>query len=391
MSVYVGKDVTITIQNPMEDDVSSQADGSQTVFTVSKTPISDRDLDGVANEPAHVTAYVNDSEVTVSAVNDSTGEVTLASAPTQGSKVIIEYRYDSSPNTAQELALSPKQTVEGIDGLGSDLIQEWAVLEKDIDGSIKEVYKAGSKLQLERFMEMKLKSIYSQQFWTSAALNDSDAIGGALSDWGVDEVNHELYVATDNSTEIALKTSVYPAFRNGVMKCKYKKLSDGSAGWVFRLKDVSNMYRVFITGTRKLRVIRRRAGEETILLESAALTLPGTFFPCEIRWKEGLITVMINNNWFVVPDPDPLQIDGRPGFMAWYGSTPSADRMDDFQVWIETTPHEYGMIAKWDKAGSVVKVGLDRVVFPEGSIPSPKNRPVFIVTPFKAVTAKTIS
>jgi hypothetical protein len=51
----------------------------------------------------------------------------------------------------------------------------------------------------------------------------------------------------------------------------------------------------------------------------------------------------------------------------------------------------YGMIVSWDSGGSAVKIGFDKVVFPEGSIPSPKNAPVFIVTPFKAQASKAIS
>jgi hypothetical protein len=82
--VYVGKNVSVTLQIPADEDLSSQTNGTATQFTVSKTPISDRDMDGVPDEPEHVTAYVNGSEVTVNAVDDDTGQITLASAPAEG-------------------------------------------------------------------------------------------------------------------------------------------------------------------------------------------------------------------------------------------------------------------------------------------------------------------
>lgn len=385
MSVYVGKDVEITVQAPVEEDVSSQADGVNTVFSVSHTPISDRDLDGIADEPEHATVHVDGSAVSVSAVDDDQGQVTLASAPSQGSKVIIEYRYDLNPHIAQELTISPKQTIEGIDGLGSDLIQEWAVLEKAVEGSIKEVFKAGSLAQLDRFLRMKRESLYSQQFWGSEALNDFE---GYPEYYLVD--NQELLVNSNNSAEIWTKTSACPVFKNGIIKCKYKKASSGDSGWLLRCDgSIYNQYRVYFDGSKALRIARRKGGETEYLLTTSPLSLPADFFPVEIQIKDNKIVVIVNEEeYFQVVDDNPLSINGRPGFLAYYGLN---DRFDEFQVWIETSPHEYGMIVKWDQTGSAVKIGLDRVLFPEGSIPSPKNQPVFIVTPFRAVTAKTIT
>ena len=60
------------------------------------------------------------------------------------------YRHDLSPYIAQEITIEPKQHIEGIDGLGSDTIQVWAPLLREIDGSIKEVYRPGSTDQLSR-------------------------------------------------------------------------------------------------------------------------------------------------------------------------------------------------------------------------------------------------
>ncbi len=384
MSVYVGKDVEVKIQVPVEEDVSSQADGANTVFTVSETPISDRDLDGILDEPEHVTVYVDDSEVTVSAVDDDQGEVTLASAPAQGSKVIIEHRYDSAPHIAQELTISPRQTVEGIDGLGSNLIQQWAVLGRLIEGSIKEVFKLGSKDQWDRIVKMKRKCGYSQQFWTSGALDDFQ---GDTGNFSVD--NGELLAANNNNSWIGVKNSVFPILRDGVIRCKIRHVA-GDGGWLLRWDGTyNNVYRVIFQGDRSLRITRVKDNVTTHIFTSDAGVIPNdTWSSIEIKIWENRITVDVGDRIFSVVDSDPLLISGMPGFYAYYGQN---DRFDDFQVWVETAPDEYGIIVKWDQSGSAVKIGFDKVVFPEGSISSPKNNPVFIVTPFKAVTAKIIT
>jgi len=384
MSVYVGKDVTITVQIPVEEDISSQANGSQTVFTVSKTPISDRDLDGVVDEPEHVTAYVDGSEVTVSSVDDDQGQVTLASAPSQGSRVVVEYRYDLAPNIAQELSIEPKQKIEGIDGLGSDVVQTWAVSLKEITGSIKEAFKVGSLDQWNRIFGSKHESLYSQQFWTSTALNDFQGDTGNFT------VDNQQLLQTSDHGMLGVKNTVLPMFRDGIIRCRQKKVSGGDGGYLFRWNGGNyNYYRVYFDSQKRLHVDRVKDGETVNLFLSSALSLPSDFFPVEIKFVENKITVDVNNGTvFNMDDSDPLLISGMPGFYGYFNQN---ERWDDFQVWTETSPREYGMIVSWNQGGSAVKIGMDKVVFPEGSIPSPKNQPVFIVTPFKAQTIKTIS
>jgi len=117
-------------------------------FTVYKTPISDRDLDGVAedgvaDEAAHVTVTKNGAEVTVSSVDDSTGLVTLASGDfDEGDEILCSYRYDVAPYVAQEIRIEPSREIQGIDGLGSEEIQLWALLQKEFTGSIREASSA---------------------------------------------------------------------------------------------------------------------------------------------------------------------------------------------------------------------------------------------------------
>jgi len=383
MAVYVGKDVGITIQVPYEEDVSSQANGTNTVFTVANKPISDRDLDGIADETNHVTAYVNGSPVTVSAVDDSEGEVTLASAPAQGARVIIEYRYDLAPYVAQEITLEPRQVIEGIDGLGSDTIQIWAPLLKEISGSIKEVFK--TKEQLDRLGKRKLASLYTQQFFDSNALDDFQ---GDVANFVVD--NQELLVNSANSSTLTLKDTVLAYPKNGVIRCDIKHVS-GDAGWLFRLSGWSYLdyYEVWFDASKQLNIKRVKAGSQTTLLQSSPLNLPSDFFPVEIVFNNAEISVKVSDiGVFSVIDRDPVLTEGMLGFHAAYSQN---SRFDNFQVWKQTVLGEYGMIVSWNQAGQAVKIGLDGVIFPEGSIPAPKNEPVYIVTPFKAQTVKVIT
>ena len=384
MTVYVGKDVEVKLQVPAVEDVSSQADGANTVFTVSHTPISDRDMDGVADEPEHVTVYVDGVEASVSAVDDDQGQVTLASAPAQGSRVIIEYRYDLEPYVAQELTLEPKQHIEGINGLGSDTIQIWAPLLKEIDGNIKEIFKPGTIEQWNRILKNKRMCIYSQQFWNSTALDDFD---GDTEDFLID--SQELLINTDNSNWLFVKESVVAKFRDGIIRSKIYHCHGGAQGWTFRRVSTGN-YRVWFDGARHLKIMRSKTGSgDTYLLETSESVIPSeTWKTVEIRFFGAKIEVQIDSKVYSVIDPDPLLSEGSVGFYTYFGQN---GRYDDFQVWKLTGPAEYGMIVTFDHDGSTIKLGLNGVVFPEGSLPAPKNEPVYIVTPFKARSIKVIT
>ncbi len=385
MCVYVGKDVTVTIQSPVEEDLGEQANGTNTVFTVSKKPISDRDQDGVADEPAHVTAYVDGSEATVSAVDDDQGTVTLASAPSPGARVVIEYRYDSTPEVAQEISIEPKQAIEGIHGLGDNKIQVWASLLKEYAGSLKELFRSTD--QFNRLTKKWLKSKYSRHFWYATELTEFE---GDTANFAIDTVAHELYVLNDNLSIIGVKNTSLPIFRDGIIKCKTKIMKQGDDGWVFRWDGTAyNYYRVVFQGDRSLRITRVKNLVETHLFTSEAGVIPSeTWKGVEIKFKENKITVDVEGKIYSVVDSDPLLIEGRPGFYAYYAMN---DRYDDFQVWSEISPDEYGLILNYTRGASTVKIALDGVVFPEGSIPSPKNAPVFITSRFRARKIKFIT
>jgi hypothetical protein len=74
-----------------------------------------------------------------------------------------------------------------------------------------------------------------------------------------------------------------------------------------------------------------------------------------------------------------------------YAYLANTKRYDDFQIWNEVSPDEYGLIVNYTRGGSTVKLGIDGVVFPAGSIPSPKNAPVYITSSFRARKIKFIT
>ena len=150
MSVYVGKDVTVKIQVPVDREQKNVPGGPPYKVTLSKGPISDLNQNGVANEVAHITVVDEiGNTVTPIDVNDTAKEVTF-SAGDAGKTVYITYRYDFDPFVAQELTVEPRQVVEGLDALGSDTIQHWACLVREISGSVKEALKPGDDRQLRR-------------------------------------------------------------------------------------------------------------------------------------------------------------------------------------------------------------------------------------------------
>jgi len=345
-AVYVGRDVTVTIQVPVEKEPHTIPSGSPYTVTLNHSPISDRDLDGVADEVAHVTVEdTNGSPITPASVDDSAGTVTFNSGDA-GKNVFISYSYDLNPYLAQEITVEPKQAVEGVDALGSDTIQAWAVLLKEISGSIREVYKPGDSEQLTRIGlahnpcasgnggTTTISPGYVTGYPPSRAIDEdlsteTKPSGTAPYDWYL-EVTFSEWRRIDE----VLLTAAFWHNHNTNLKITYW---DG-----FAWQD----YAVF---------------DETLYTHATPET------------KTFKKTVWTNK----------LRVQGTLDDQFY---TPSIFEVQAYQ----TEPTVHNLIVSWDQAGQAVKIGLAGVVFPEGSIPSPKNRPVFIVTPFKARQVKTI-
>ena len=82
------------------DDVSDQADSSNKVFKVYNIPIVDGTDGGITTTTtSDVTVKVDGVKVTVSAVDGTTAEITLATAPAAGATVLATYSHNTWQNT----------------------------------------------------------------------------------------------------------------------------------------------------------------------------------------------------------------------------------------------------------------------------------------------------
>jgi len=110
-----------------EEDLDDQVDGTRTVFQTHYTPIVTGDGSGTTTTTiSHVTVLVNNSAVTVSAVDGDSGQITLAVAPTIGQTVKVTYYSNEWQDTADIL---PSPYVVAVSKVGyspgtSDFIDE---------------------------------------------------------------------------------------------------------------------------------------------------------------------------------------------------------------------------------------------------------------------------
>jgi len=378
MSVYVGRDVSVRIQVPIKDEnVSDQLDGTETQFYVSKTPISDRDMDGVADEPEHVTVTVNGGVVEVSAVDDDVGLVTLASAPGAEDTVLVSYRYDEEPYVAQEFTVSPKQDVEAVDGLGSDVVQLWAATARVFEGSIKEVLKKGSLSQLRRLRPFRFY------------YEPCNSLEGFVVEEGEASIVDGCLYPSGSYQGVYLKGLVFDDFSYRVRV----KVSSGDyeGALAFRVQDLngfSNCYvfRVYPSGDL-VEFVKVEGGSMTVLHQHS-VSLEGD------AWYEWLVVGVDGKFWFykdgvfLFSHLDNTYSAGRFGVRSLGGVA----YYDDFHLsppWA-SEDERFGIIASWSQNGSTVKIGFDGVIFPEASIPSVKNQVVYLTVPFKAESAKLI-
>ena len=346
-------------------------------FTVNYTPISDRDQDGVADEPEHVTVKVNGSEVTVSSVDDDAGLVTLASGDfNEGDEITCTYRFDSAPYVAQEFTLEPKQRIEGLDGLGSDTVQAWAVLQKEIDGSIREAFKPGSIEQTARFM----RDVIYEPF------NTADSWEVKSGTWTIE--NGEYHGVGPGESQLKTRR-----LRDFSLRVKVR----GGPGWEtgirFRIQDANNYYRVMFGsyGNDDFYVAFQKVVDGGVVnIDGGALKWLGAdhTYILNLTVKGNRVRFCIDGVPYIDAEDSQFQ---SAGYISLHLSNYANVHFDDLEI--VSPPNrlgEYGVIVEWSQAGQTVKIGLDGVVFPEGSIPSPKNSPVFTVTPFKARQIKTI-
>jgi len=354
-------------------------------FTTAHKPISDKDMDGVADEPAHVNVTKNDLEVTVSAVDDSEGLVTLASGDfTEDDVIVCKYRYDAEPYVAQEIMIEPKQTIEGIDGLGSDTVQLWAALLKGFEGRIKELYRNDE--QLKRIPAMAYQEI------TRGFSSDAEE-----AEWEAKKQTFDISGGQFNQNDGAKGISLFKLWRGKdfVARVKVYPTYTVYMTFVLRYKDNSNYFYAGVTGTEADGLQIKKIINDEVSFEDDVY--------CDIQQGNNyLMTVKVYGNAILLEIIDHQgktrraftesstlkDYNGSLGFFAYAGTAV----FDDLNIKNAIPFDDYGLIVTFDDgSGNIVRVGFDKVTFPESSIPSPKNNPVFIVTPFKAMTAKLIA
>jgi len=353
---------------------------TQAKFTVDYTPISDRNMNGVANEITHVTVKKNGVEITVSSVDDNTGEVFLANGDfNETDKIICSYRYDSNPYIAQELRMELEREIQGIDGLGSDEIQIWALLLKNFGGTIREIFR--SKDQINRFLSVEVHDEFNVD---KTKWHDPDDIA---------TVEAGLFVVDNANGTATFKDKDFANFR---IKTKVYLMSNwpdpyGHAGIVWRCQTTLSDYR------KNSYLLRKKIANHHLVLSKAVndavtdLVDLGKYaveqwYNIEIINVDNRIYVYINDVLKAYVE-DNQWSQGRVGVYRWG----TGMKYEHFHV--ESLPRgEYGIIVSWDDGqGHIRKIGLDGVTFPSGSLPTPKNEPVFVETPFQAKSAVVIS
>jgi len=348
---------------------------SGTQFTVSNTPISDRDMDGVADEVAHVTVYKNGVEITPASVDDSTGVVTLSEEPDADDEILCSYRYDVNPYIAQELRVELNREIQGIDGLGSDKIQLWTALLKNLNGTIREVFH--SEDQLRRLPNF--RRIYRDKFdnldnWEGSHFELADG-------W--------LYAHNVSGYNAILKNlKWFDAIIK--MDCKVT-LTTGWCGIAIRYPATDGEYEIGFNSSQVFAQLHKGTGSDTLgtHLFSVDKTTPGEYkFRLHIT---GFNIQLFLNNVKLLDVEDTEKRAPNPGQFSVEGIN-SRIYADNLEIRDTQVEGDYGLIVSWDDGqGHVRKIGLDGVTFPSGSLPTPKNEPVFVETPFQAKNAVVIS
>jgi len=325
-------------------------------------------------------------------VDDSTGLVTLASGDfDEGDEILCSYRYDVAPYVAQEIRIEPSREIQGIDGLGSEEIQLWALLQKEFTGSIREVFR--QQAQLERLSVFSLGTV-ARYFSSEAEEEEWEYVTGSNT---LNIANGVLSIATgDVKTVYSFKPLPEIGDFKASVKIRFSTSNLGIPGFGFRYTDLNHYYFLTINGTfsaTKLTMnLYKRDGGDNLLSsiyipnvrDNQYYKLTVEAVDDKIRCKidlgsKGVHVLSADDSSF---DKGKIVLDARKKTIYY----------DDLRVTDKNRLDGYGIIVSWDDgAGHIRKIGFDNVTFPSGSLPTPKNEPVFVETPFKAESGVVIS
>ena len=359
---------------------------TQLKFTVAHTPISDRDLDGVANEAAHVTVKKNETEVTVSTVNDSTGQVDLASGDfVESDNVTCSYRYDVDPYKAQEIRIEPSKEIQGVDALGSNEIQLWALLRKEFNGTIREVFQSKAQLSRIRPLPNRLGDQFdaydTATLWTTVTgtpdiyIHDNEQTLRLREEAGMQHERTKTKVKwkdTEVEARIYPEGNLYDTSRTLIYLRDYIFEIYHFDGWFqIRRNDVPADYSACT-------IIAKSAND--LVKMDAWYRIRMSVHGSRLRfWANGSLALDVRDEAETEEMETVLAVYARPTYFDWV-EVKEVEPDDD-----------YGMIVTWDDGSQVRKIGFDKLIFPSGSLSVPKNEPQFVETPFQAKAGVVIS
>lgn len=127
-----GLDVKVT-----NEEVSHLFNGTNKSCTLAHSPVTVGDGKGtITNSPSYVTVKVNGSEVTVDALNGSTGTITLAAAPKVHDTVLVTYYYKSDCEVFEGKAwiVGGSGTILMTDDIGAQWDQQTSGTARDLSG-----------------------------------------------------------------------------------------------------------------------------------------------------------------------------------------------------------------------------------------------------------------
>jgi len=257
-------------------------------------------------------------------------------------------------------------------------VQIWAPVLKEIDGSIKETFKLGSFEQLVRF---KMTHLF-ESFITDTRWNP------VYGTWTLENGYYKGYSGTGAAKSLLknFKAKNFEAeFRINHVNYLY------DVAFIFRHQDDNNFYYFGINQNDDKVILKKRVNAVfSTVAEYNATIDEDTFYKLKIIVKDDAFKCFFEDSLVIDTTDSSISQNGDIGF--YVNNVYTNGKFDDLTIRIPPLRSgEYGMIVSWSQGGQIVKVGLDGVMFPEGSIPVPKNEPVYITTPFKARSIRVIT
>jgi len=235
-----------------DEDLSSQADGTNKVFKTNYVPIVDGTGGGIiTNSVADITVKVNGSTVTPSSIAGTSGTFQLSSAPAAGATVLVTYYYNRYQDTGDDLfnknvtdiirvGYSPDSTdfIEDTDFVLVDDTIQWGAAAVISAGTHTPGYEYFDDTQVSRTL------IDNVVYMDPVGVGDGSTKEFTLSREPVDGGGRDLVTDDTSKIKVFVGTSAVNAFNAG--EVTVKKL-DGSAKKVWTKDAPAVGHKVYAT------------------------------------------------------------------------------------------------------------------------------------------------